>query len=105
LQFTQSDSPPTGEGYFSIRRDSRLCPNCGGFFVSKLNANTTRCVDEVMRSECYVAVLTSDSAQLAERANQVPTAIVNGRILPRTFEGFGNLGQISVAELWLQFTP
>jgi len=114
LPFTQSDSQldstgsiSTGEGYFSFRRDSRDCasPNCGGFFVSPLNASTTRCADEMTRSECYVAALTSGSAELAERANRVPTGIVNGKILPKTFEGFGNLGQISAAELWLQFTP
>lgn len=107
LRFSQPDSQSTGEGYYSIDRDSRDCvtPNCGGFLVSKLNASATRCADDMMRSVCYVAALTSGSAELAERANHLPTAIVNGSILPKTFEGFGNLGQISIGELWQKFKP
>jgi hypothetical protein len=94
------------EAYFSIRRDTRLCPSvtCGGFWVSQLNASRTQCADAVKHSECYVAQLTSENG--AVQANRIGTAIVKGRILPKTFDEIGSLGQINVTELWLrQFSP
>jgi hypothetical protein len=103
----RSDSLQLGEAYFSIQQDLRRCasPLCGGFYVSQLNASTTECADGLKQSMCYVAELISDNPQIAEHARQSFTAIVAGRILPKTFEGFGNLGQINVSKLWLPFTP
>ena len=105
---TSSDAGLSTEGtYYSIRRDPRLCPSplCGGFFASALNAPETVCADQVLRSECYVAALNSDDPALAERARQLSTAIVKGQILPKTFESFGNLGQLTITEAWQQITP
>jgi hypothetical protein len=103
-----SDTGPlTDEAYFSIRRDARACvsPLCGGFFVSELNVSATVCADNSTRSECYVAELVSDNPRISGNANQLGNALVKGKILSKTFEGFGNLGQISVSEAWVQFLP
>ena len=45
--------------YIVTRQDTRRCaaPLCGGVFVKKVNAATTKCFDGVVRSECYVGSL------------------------------------------------
>jgi hypothetical protein len=98
------------QAYFSIRRDLRLCPspNCGGFWALELNQSETPCADGSRAIEpagCYVAEINSDTLGLAERTSQLGTAIVKGKILPKTFDSFGNLGQLTITEGWQPIIP
>ncbi len=108
---TSSNSAPLADqAYFAIRADGRLCPSptCGGFWVSELNQSETHCADGTLATQttgCYVAEINSDTQGLAERTRQLGTAIVKGKILPKTFESFGNLGQLSISEGWQPITP
>jgi len=98
------------QAYFAIRADGRLCPSptCGGFWVSELNQSETHCADGTVATQttgCYVVEINSDTQGLADRTRQVGTAIVKGKILPKTFGSFGNLGQLSISEGWQPITP
>jgi hypothetical protein len=45
------------EVYYTFQRDLRKCvsPICGGYFISTLNKNWTRCADRTRAASCYVA--------------------------------------------------
>ncbi len=98
------------QAYYAIRNDSRLYPavDCSRFWVSELNQSETHCADGTVATQatgCYVAEINSDIPGLAERTRQLGTAIVKGKILPKTFDSFGNLGQLSISEGWQPITP
>jgi hypothetical protein len=87
-----------------------LCPspNCGGFWAFELNQSETVCADGTRAIEpagCYVAEINSDTQGLADRTGQLGTAIVKGKILPKTFDSFGNLGQLTITEGWQPIIP
>lgn len=50
-------TPPAGTAMFVVRHDLRLCPSpmCGGYWVALANGARTRCLDGLMRAQCYVA--------------------------------------------------
>jgi hypothetical protein len=108
---TSSNSASLGDqAYFAIRADVRACaaPSCGGFWVSELNQSDTHCADGTIATQttgCYVAELNSDTQGLADKTRQLGTAIVKGKILPKTFGSLGNLGQLSISEGWQPITP
>jgi hypothetical protein len=54
--------------YIVTHQDMRRCayPTCGGVFVKKLNAASTRCADGVLRSECHVADVDLSAIGLAD---------------------------------------
>lgn len=59
----------TTTGSFIVtRRDTRRCaaPTCGGVYVKRVNASTTRCLDGATRSDCYVGVLDLNAVPGAE---------------------------------------
>jgi len=96
--------------FYKVRPDFRDClyPLCGGAFVKALNRRFTICADGSLQSECYVAVedytgLRLDPETLARfrQALYSDRAIVRGAILPREFEGFGNLGELRADEGWI----
>lgn len=77
------------QGYFTFRSDLRLCPFpfCGGIFVKAVNHKLTRCADGMMQAECYVALIKNN------KNIDISTAVLlRGRIKPKNFPGFGNLG-------------
>lgn len=56
-------------GYFIVTRpDYRKCmsPMCGGFFVKRVNATKTRCMDGTYQTECYVAAVDMSGAGLSD---------------------------------------
>lgn len=86
-------------GYFEVRKDLRRCvsPLCGGFWLRRLNAQTTRCADGAMQRECYVAELRDAPEALLEESGQY---LLRGKLLAREYEGFGNLGEFAVSGAW-----
>lgn len=100
--------------YFQVRRDIRKCvsPLCGGYFVKRVNHAATRCADGRLRSECYVAELpfealglNEDRTTVAMDAAHTPGALLmKGRVAPKTFPEWGNLGEFVPEEAWVAET-
>ncbi|MGQ0763010.1 MAG: DUF6748 domain-containing protein [Acidobacteriota bacterium] len=91
--------PFAGSGdYFLIRQDRRRCisPLCGGYFVKRVNQSRTRCANGRWMRECYVAEIDWKGQPEVDPGK----ALVRGEIVARRFARFGNLGALSVTELW-----
>lgn len=95
--------------YFAARRDTRKCafPLCGGFFVQRANRLATVCADGVKRNECYVAEadlsaagVSEEQAEAARAAFGDGHALGRGRLLQKTYDGFGSFGVLAVSEIW-----
>jgi Domain of unknown function (DUF6748) len=84
--------------FFSVRRDLRRCvsPLCGGYFVARVNASTTRCADGRFSRECYVAEVNWSGQPQPDGAH----LLVRGTIVAKRYERFGNLGELRVSESW-----
>src|SRR5262249_46546639 len=79
--------------FYSFRHDLRKCasPRCGGFFVKLVNQSRTRCADNRLQSECYVANI--DWGGQTEPDND--HGLLRGTIRRR-----GEFGLLRVSEIW-----
>jgi len=99
-------------GYYTVRRDFRKCafPLCGGYFIKQVNLKATPCLDGVFRSECYVSAidwssLKVSSLELAKIQNDDGSRLLLlGNIVPVTFPGFGEFGNLRVKEAFYAAT-
>jgi len=94
----KSDS--TGRyGYYQARQDFRKCvsPICGGWYIHRVNATSTKCADGKYAAECYVASIDLSSANVSV---DLSTAVVRGSIKQTTFGSFGKLGTLVASEAW-----
>ncbi|MBW4613641.1 MAG: hypothetical protein KME21_10220 [Desmonostoc vinosum HA7617-LM4] len=99
-------------GYYTIRRDFRKCasPICGGYFIKQVNLKATPCVDGVFRSECYVSAIDWSSLlvsplELVKILNDDGSRVIlRGNIVPVTFPGFGEFGNLRVKEAFYAAT-
>jgi hypothetical protein len=102
-----------GGVFLRVRHDTRRCasPMCGGWWVSRVNYNTTRCHDGSYAAECYVADIDWRGLGLTERALAPFTervasgrALVRARVEPRAYEARGTFGELVVQEGWQAVT-
>ena len=99
----QSGPPPpklVGSSQYVVRPDPRLCPSpiCGGYWVALANRSRTRCADGALLPRCYVALAVDEKRQPLQTG--VPDgALVRADVEPWTFQGFGNLGALVVADV------
>lgn len=99
-------------GYYTVRRDFRKCvsPICGGYFIKQVNLKATPCVDGVFREECYVSAIDWSSLkvspyQLVKIQNDDGSRVIlRGNIVPVTFPGFGEFGNLRVKEAFYAVT-
>lgn len=99
---------PGTHTYFVIRRDMRRCmsPMCGGYFVKRVNATRTRCVDGSWQESCYVAAIDTARAGLAETTlsdQDMTRVVVRGAIVRDASIGAqvgGVWGRFDVTEAW-----
>lgn len=100
-------------GYFIVtRRDTRKCasPMCGGWFVKRVNNETTVCADGSKAAECYVSAiqLTGIGLSANEEAAFRPAvedskALVKARMYKK--KAFGKVvGTLKANEGWLGAT-
>lgn len=89
--------------YFRVRRDARDCaaPQCGGFFVQRVNRPITNCGDGTAQAECYVASLDTSRLQLDQAAdaqlkNNAEIFLLRGTIEGDKVPG----GTLRVSEAW-----
>ena len=79
--------------FYSFRRDLRRCasPRCGGYFVKLVNQRRTRCADNRLQEECYVAEI--NWGRQPQQDNE--RALLRGSM--RLRRGFG---VFRVTEVW-----
>ncbi len=109
-----ADEVRLGGGVFvQVRRDFRRCvsPLCGGWWVKRVNYNTTRCADGTYAAECYVADIDWRGLGLTERS--LPPfqdhvaggrAILRARIERRDYGAMGTFGELVAQEGWQAMT-
>ena len=87
------DNVASTSSFYSFRQDLRKCasPRCGGFFVKLVNQSRTRCADNRLQSECYVASI--DWNGQTELDN-------NQGLLRGTIRRQGEFGVFRVSEVW-----
>lgn len=96
--------------YYTAVPDLRLCasPLCGGWFVQAVNSEFTRCADGQRQTQCYVAQedasalgLTTEQQAVLRQAMGQGKALLKGRIDPHKYDGFGNLGLLTITHAWI----
>lgn len=87
------DSLASTSSFYSFRRDLRRCasPRCGGYFVKLVNQARTRCADNRLQAECYVAEINWGRQQQPDNER----ALLRGSIQRR-----GQFGRFRVTEVW-----
>jgi len=94
--------------HFSVTKDARRCisPLCGGWWVEAVNEALTRCADGSWAPACYVAALDRSraSGDFTEFNNSHNNLAV-GRIKPKDYPGFGNLGELVITDAWYGADP
>ncbi|MFO0606025.1 MAG: DUF6748 domain-containing protein [Polyangiales bacterium] len=102
-----------GAVFVRVRHDTRRClsPVCGGWWVSRVNYNTTRCLDGSYARECYVAEIDWRGLGLTERALPAVQeaagsgrALLRARIEPKAYGPVGTFGELVVQEAWQAVT-
>ena len=102
--------------YYELTADLRRCPSplCGGWFLTRLNRPTTRCVDGRPAATCYAPVLDWSGANLSgdqqskllDAAREDATssgvhAIVRGEFAPTNTTPQPGLGRFVITEAWV----
>jgi len=93
--------PLVGLTYYVVQPDPRLCPSplCGGYWASLANRGRTRCNDGLLRPRCYAAMAVDEDRH--PWSSGLPGgALVRAEIEPWSFEAFGKLGVLVVADVW-----
>ncbi len=94
----EPESPPSTSTYYVLRADLRKCasPMCGGFFVRRVNASSTMCVDGKNSSECYVSEIKWNGHTQVDPAK----ALLRGSILKNATAKLRKIGYFKVEEAW-----
>jgi hypothetical protein len=96
--------------FFTMERDLRRCasPMCGGWWVDRVNASTTKCHDNRNAERCYVAEV--DFARLGlgqdalDRIQGAQHVLVRGTIGKVTLPA-GTFGRFRPTEAWIGQGP
>jgi hypothetical protein len=88
-----------GAYYYNVRRDLRRCisPLCGGYWISRVNRESTPCADGSRQAECYVAEIDWGSIGLDGSEG---TTLIRGIQRLRNFPNFGRLGVLLPKAAW-----
>lgn len=94
--------PVLARSIYVVRPDPRLCPSplCGGYWVSRANHSRTRCHDGLFRPRCYVATALSELTRKPLTTDLPTDCLVRAALGSSTYPGLGELGAITVTELW-----
>jgi hypothetical protein len=104
--------------FFSVARDMRRCasPYCGGYWIKRLNASTTKCFDGRYADQCYVPTVDTSRMGLGEAALEKVNGAINGAanhnfillrgvMASKQWEQLGTFGEFRVSEAWLGQGP
>lgn len=104
---------PLAPQVFSVEPDPRMCPGpeCGGWWISRVNVSQMRCVDGTTAASCYVAEIDwaalrlapADEAALIQEAS-AGRVLVKGTpyLYPRPVVG-QPLGALRPERAWVEF--
>jgi hypothetical protein len=104
----KADSLNQTATYYSISRDTRKCayPDCGGWWVSRVNREWTKCHDGKWRNACYAVDVDAAALGLSEAeageldlAMEARQVLVRGGLRARAYSG-RRLGQFRATEAW-----
>lgn len=103
----RSSTTPRTTTVYRLRGDPRMCPSpmCGGFWASRVNRTTARCLDGVARASCYAASIDLSALTPTARAHARP-ALSTGRALvegafARYSNAFPQLAKLVATRVWL----
>lgn len=89
-----------------------MCPSplCGGFFASRANQPSTRCLDGRSRTACYVAdvdlgPLPRAARLRARQALSSGRVLLAGRFVQRAGAGIPGLARLTASAAWLAAAP
>jgi hypothetical protein len=105
--------------FYTVTRDLRRCasPFCGGYWIKRVNASTTKCHDGRYAESCYVATLDStrlglEEAALSKVEGAINSAFSHGPVLLRGVftrkdwgANLGYQGEFRATEAWLGQGP
>jgi hypothetical protein len=101
----QGPPPILAKAIYVVHPDPRECPSplCGGYWVSLANRSRTRCHDGLFRPRCYVA-------EAIGARNRLPTSVPGDALAKavlgsESFGGLGELGILSVTDVWTPVEP
>jgi len=104
----KADSLNQTATYFSVSRDLRKCaaPDCGGWWVSRVNREWTKCHDGKWRNACYAVDVDAAGLGLSETevgelsgAMEQKLVVLRGGLRGKTYAG-KRLGQFKATEAW-----
>jgi hypothetical protein len=104
----KADSLHTTATYFEVSRDMRKCawPACGGWWVSRVNREWTKCHDGRWRNACYAVDVDHDALGLSEDEVGALTGsmeegrvLLRGRVVAKSYAG-RRMGQFRATEAW-----
>ena len=89
-------------GYFAAQRDMRKCasPMCGGYFIHRVNASKTRCIDGSYAATCYVTGVDLSKLNLTDGDLEVGHAVFRGSIEKTEING-KTWGLFAAGEAWV----
>lgn len=97
--------------FFTVERDMRKCaaPMCGGYWVSRVNRDTTRCADGTYAAACYVHALDlsglgvsdSDLGKIQDTAQVGNERLLLRGWVDKTFVLERSVGVFTASEAWL----
>lgn len=93
------------QDYYLIELDLRRCiwPQCGGVYAKPVNQRRMRCTDGSYAQRCRFpsvdwSLLGESSLSTIFSEIGAPTLLVKAQVLPREYEGFGNLGYLIIEQ-------
>lgn len=100
-----ADSLSSTSTYYTLEPDLRQCapPECGGYFVRRVNQPLTQCADGSWRNQCYVwevewgATLSGGEVKLVQDSLAGQRALVRGVLSP----DLHGLGVLDASEAWV----
>lgn len=108
---TASAAPVARSAVYAVRPDLRMCPSpaCGGWWITKVNQPTMRCVDGSTAQWCYVAEIDwtalglspADEGRLVQEAAS-ERVLVRGGLYLAPF-GAMTFGGLAADRTWVEF--
>ena len=104
----KADSLNVTATYYEVTRDYRKCawPMCGGWWVSRVNREWTKCHDGRWRNACYAVDVDQAALGLSETeagaltgAMEAGRALLRGRVVAKQYNG-QRFGQFRASEAW-----
>jgi hypothetical protein len=104
----KADTLASTATYYQINRDMRKCawPDCGGWWIHRVNRSWTQCNDGAWRDQCYVVDvdhralgLSEEEIGALEQSMQAERVVVRGRLQNKIYAG-KRRGQLRATEAW-----